>query len=160
MFGKTAGRGSMAAAITAILVLAPAISSVVRGDTLTLTTTGTGSVTIPAGYAWSDVTVQCWGGGGGGGEANYGGGGGGGAYAFNTYAALPSGIYDYYIGGGGAGTSADGLAGGNTIWNFGGAQDIFVTGGDGGSADGTGGAAGLVLAGTGYQGGAGGDGYV
>ena len=41
MFGKTAVRGSMAAAIAAILVLAPAISSVARGDTLTLTTTGT-----------------------------------------------------------------------------------------------------------------------
>ena len=59
-----------------------------QGAVWALTATGAGSITIPAGYEWIDVTVQCWGGGGGGGGgytpgggyySYYGGGRGGGA---------------------------------------------------------------------------------
>ena len=83
-----------------------------RGDEIDLTTTGSGSVTIPPGYEWTDVSVQCWGGGGGGGGGGdlngAGGGGGGGAYAYNTYPTLAFGLYDYYVGAGGGGASGNG----------------------------------------------------
>ena len=164
MFDKTMVRGSMAA-ITTTLIWALSVSSVARGDTMTFTTTGTGSVTIPAGYDWTNVTVQCWGAGGGGGGNSgaytAGGGGGGGAYASKTYAALLPGDYEIYVGAGGhgGGSWTDGAAGGGTIWNFGGTQDILVTGGSGGGMYGSGGASGLVLAGMGYPGGNGGASY-
>ena len=113
-------------------------------DTITLTTPGSGSVTIPAGYDWTNVTVQCWSGGGGGGGGRYeasgsGGGGGGGAYASNTYETLLPGAYNYLIGVGGAGGPAqtNGSAGGSTIWNYDGIQDINVTGGGGGDYQGS-----------------------
>ena len=132
-------------------------------DILTETTPGAGSITVPTGYEWIDVTVQCWSGGGGGGGGEYeaggsGGGGGGGAYASNTYATLLPGAYNYLIGAGGAGgpSQAMGSAGGSTIWNYDGIQDINVTGGGGGYYEGSGGAAGLILEGTGFQGGSGG----
>ncbi len=146
-----------------------------QGAVLALTATGAGSLTIPAGYDWTDVTVQCWGGGGGGGGgytsgggyySYYGGGGGGGAYSAKTYTTpLVAGAYSYYVGAGGAGSAADfaGGTGGNTIWNYGGAQDIIAGGGGGGSGGsssvgGPGGAQGTVGAGAGYAGGAGGPG--
>ena len=51
------------------LVLAASACSVAEAQlVLSLTTAGAGSVTIPAGYDWTNVTVQCWGGGGGGGS--------------------------------------------------------------------------------------------
>ena len=151
-------------ALCVVVILA--VSTFARGNEIDLTTTGTGSVTVPAGYEWTDVTVQCWSGGGGGGGASSvygpdsGGGGGGGAYAYNTYPTLVSGLYNYYIGAGGGGGpySGSGSAGGNTIWNYGGTQDIYVTGGGGGYYTGSGGGPGLVIAGTGFQGGGGGDG--
>ena len=96
-------------------------------------------MTIPTGYEWTSTTIQCWSAGGGGaGEYadDYGGtGGGGGAYASKIYSLLVSGIYDYYIGIGGSGGAymVAGGNGGNTIWNYGGAQDIYVTGGGGGA---------------------------
>jgi hypothetical protein len=141
-------------------------STFAYGSEMDLATPGAGSVTIPTGYEWTDVTVQCWSGGGGGGGGYYsdgyygGGGGGGGAYGYNSYATLVSGSYNYYIGAGGVGAAQynNGSAGGNTIWNYGGAQDIYVTGGGGGDLGGSGGSAGLVLAGTGFQGGGGGGG--
>ena len=165
MFDKTMVRSSMAAAlrVAAIsLMLLAAVSGVVRGAIITETSTGAGTVTIPTGYEWTNVTVQCWGGGGGGaGGGYYGAGGGGGAYASGTFATLPPGSYNYYVGAGGAGggaTNSDGSggAGGNTDWNLGAAQDIVVTGGGGGIYSGAVGAGGLVVAGTGYQGGNGG----
>ena len=167
MFDNTMVRGSMVALRVAALCLmsVAAVSAVAHGQTvLPLTTTGAGSETIPAGYEWTNVTVQCWGAGGGAGGADYNeegsGGGGGGAYAFKTYTMLPSGTYSYYVGlgGGGGGYNSNGSAGGNTIWDYGGVQDIYVTGGGGGSYLLSGGNAGSVVAGTGYQGGTGGSG--
>jgi autotransporter-associated beta strand protein len=163
MFDKTMVQGSMAVIATA-LIWVLSVSSVTQGqDVLTLTATGAGSVTIPIGYEWTNVTVQCWGGGGGGSSGPYGQGGGGGAYAFNTYAAIVPGTYDYYVGPGGQGgvvyingSQENGSTGGSTIWNFGGAQDIYASGGGGGNFNGLGGAGGLVLAGSGYPGGSGG----
>ena len=140
-------------------------------NTITLTTPGSGSLTVPAGYEWTNVTVQCWSGGGGGAGGwndydgyfhRYGdGGGGGGAYAYKGYTILLAGTYHYLIGVGGAGgpSGSNGSAGGSTIWNYEAQQDINVTGG-GGSENSdyslAGAAGGLVLAGTGYQGGSGG----
>ena len=97
---------------------------------LPVTNTGAGSITVPTGYDWINVTVQCWSGGGGGGGGWYvygGGGGGGGAYAYNTYPTLLSGLYNYYIGAGGGGGASinNGSAGGDTIWNYGGVK-IFM----------------------------------
>lgn len=145
-----------------------AASTVALGQvTLPITNTGAGSVTVPAGYDWTNVTVQCWGGGGGGGAWG-GGGGGGGAYAYNTYTTLSPGTYNYLIGSAGpsGASSWNGIGGGSTIWNYGGAQDIDVTGGGGGTAgpsggfggNGYGGSGGVVIAGTGYDGGSGGAG--
>ena len=166
--GNTMVRGLFVAALRMEIIslaLLLSASAVARGqDTLTETTPGAGNITVPTGYEWTDVTVQCWSGGGGGGGSygGYGGtGGGGGAYSYNTYPTLLSGSYDYYIGagGGGGGYTTNGGAGGNTIWNYGGAQDIYVTGGGGGGAgyfSGAPGSPGLVVAGAGYQGGGGG----
>ncbi len=153
-----------------------AVSTFARGDTLSFTTTGAGTLTIPAGYEWTHVTVQCWGGGGGGGAyapGGGGGGGGGGAYCAETYSTpLVAGSYSYYVGAGGYSGNAEtgyGLAaggtGGDTIWNYDGAQDVFADGGTGGYFIGSvenyaavGGTGGTVGAGTGYSGGAGGAG--
>jgi hypothetical protein len=127
MHGKTLARGLLAVALTVFAVTRGS------GETMTITTPGTGSVTVPTGYEWTNVTVQCWSGGGGGGGFGYfnefgngpygGDGGGGGAYAYNSYATLLSGSYNYYIGAGGAagaggwGMLGNGSPGGNTIWN-------------------------------------------
>ena len=85
MFNKTMLRGSLVAVLwlaTICVVLLVATPAVAYGTVLPLTTPGSGSVTIPAGYEWDNVTVQCWGGGGGGGSSdggfNSGDGGGGG----------------------------------------------------------------------------------
>ena len=143
-----------------------AVSTFARADTLSFTTTGAGTLTIPAGYEWTDVTVQCWGGGGGGGgyeSGDGGGGGGGGAYCAETYSTpLVAGSYRYYVGAGGYGGNglAAGGTGGDTIWNYDGAQDVFAGGGTGGYYIGGvenyaayGGTGGTVGAGTGYSGG-------
>ncbi len=129
------GRMTRSSVGLSVVVLLFSVSAVAHGqDTLTVTNPGAGSVSIPAGYEWTDVTVQCWagGGGGGGGFPNSGtwyggGGGGGGAYASNTYPTLVSGSYNYYIGAGGAVGAGygNGIPGGNTIWNYGGAK-IFT----------------------------------
>ena len=89
-------RFDAAATLTTALILALSVSSVARAQlVLSLTSAGAGSVTIPPGYDWTNVTVQCWGGGGGGGGGSAtttitaaalgGGAGGGGAYSSNTY---------------------------------------------------------------------------
>jgi hypothetical protein len=138
-------------------------ASLAWGDTLTLATPGAGSVTIPAGYDWTNVTVQCWGGGGGGGggaNPSGGGGGGGGAYSGTTCTApLFAGAYSYYVGAGGdGGSGSTGSGGGSTIWNYGGVQDIVAGGGGGGAcspgvAANPGAGGGTVGAGTGFSGG-------
>lgn len=137
-----------------------------HADTITLSTPGNGSVTVPEGYMWTDITVQCWSGGGGGGlEDSYygagGGGGGGGAYGSATYSALGAGQYDYSVGGGGG----LGSNGGDTYWNTPSNQssyDVHLAGGAAGSLGSAsygalGGTGGLVEIGTGYDGGSGGE---
>ena len=172
MFRQTFVRGLTAVALqtTVVSALLLAVSSIALGQVvLTLTNTGAGSVTIPAGYDWTNVTVQCWGGGGGGGDSSLsstfgGGGGGGGAYSSNLYITpLIAGTYSYYVGTGGAGGGYldNGGSGGNTIWNYGGIQDVIAGGGAGGGYalyGGPGGSGGTVGAGTGYSGGYGGGG--
>lgn len=154
MLVKMLVRSSMVPTITTIVILAMSFSSVAQGEVIPLKTTGAGNITIPEGYVWTNVTVQCWGGGGGGGSGSsynttgYGGyGGGGGAYSYKTYTTpLAAGAYSYYVGAGGSNYGG----GGNTIWNYGAAQDIIAGGGTGGG--------GTVGAGTGYSGGGGGAG--
>ena len=160
---------TVAVQMTLLLALLLSVSVVAHGqDTLTVTNPGVGSVTVPAGYDWINVTVQCWAGGGGGGSSSGyygGGGGGGGAYSANTYTTpLVAGAYSYYVGAGGAGyvPGGNGGGGGNTIWNYGGAQDVFAGGGGGGgygyTVAGAGGGGGTVGTGTGFPGGGGGSG--
>jgi hypothetical protein len=159
---STRGMTAMYRVFSAAAILA--VSTFAYGSALNLSATGAGSVTIPAGYTWTNVTVQCWGGGGGASDQSHGGGGGG-AYAFKTYTSLAAGNYSYYVGAGGTGFSGNIFAppesgGVNTIWNYGGTQDIIA--GSGGAAPFpqlTGGTGGAVLAGTGYAGGAGGSGF-
>ena len=111
MFEKTMVRGSMVALrVSILLTMLLSVSSVASAQlVLSLTSAGAGSVTIPTGYEWTDVTVQCWGGGGGGAVGNpstdFGaGGGGGGAYSSKTYLTpLLAGEYSYYVGAGGVG---------------------------------------------------------
>ena len=175
------GLSAFALRVTIVLALLLSVSSLARGqDVLTLTTPGAGSIMIPTGDEWTNVTVQCWGGGGGGGGTyggcSMGGGGGGGAYSSNTYPMLVAGTYNYYVGAGGAGgagvangagyTGYGGGSSGSTIWNYGGTQDIIAGGGAGGGGGGyngpswaAGGTGGAVAAGTGYPGGDGGGGY-
>ena len=173
MSSKTLVRASMAAFVTA-LMLAMSVSSVALAqDVMTLTSTGAGSITVPAGYEWTNVSIQCWGGGGGGGGgytsgggyySYYGGGGAGGAYSAKTYTTpLIGGAFSYYVGAGGRGSATDsaGSSGGSTVWNYLAAEDIIAGGGGGGSggsssAGGGGGTDGTVGAGAGYAGGAGG----
>ena len=158
--------------VTIVLALFLLVSSVARAQlVLSLTSAGAGSVTIPPGYDWTNVTVQCWGGGGGGGVGpatnGVGGGGGGGAYSSKTYTmALVAGGYSWYVGAGGAGITSFGAtagSGANTIWNYGGVQDVIAGGGGAGGmgnndGGGVGGSGGTVLAGMGYSGGNGGAG--
>ena len=74
--------------VTIVLALLLSVCSVTMAQlVLSLTSAGGGSVTIPAGYDWTNVTVECWGGG----------GGGGGGYYSPAYAG------NWYAGGGGGG---------------------------------------------------------
>jgi hypothetical protein len=63
MFEKTMVRGLIAAAMWMAIVLAfPFLVSVAAHGqqvVLTETTPGAGTVTVPAGVEWADVTVQC-----------------------------------------------------------------------------------------------------
>lgn len=71
--------------------------------TVTVTTTGAGSFTIPAGV--SEITFEGWGAGGGGGTgggASCEGGGGGGAYISVTYSVTEGDIIYFNVGAGGA----------------------------------------------------------
>ena len=147
MLDRTMARGLLAVLLTVFAVTRGS------GDTITLATPGSGSVTVPTDYEWTDVTVQCWGAGGGGccylgGDAY---GGGGGAYAYSTYLATDSGNYNYFIGTWGTGGSetSNATSGAATIWNYNGAQDINA----GGGLDGSSGVGGVVEAGSGYPGG-------
>lgn len=88
--------------------------------TLTETTAGAGSITIPAGI--TSMIVQTWGGGGGGGISTIlsssSTGGGGGAYAASVIPVTPGSTYYYSVGAAGAaGTSSSPTGGtGGTSW--------------------------------------------
>ena len=56
------GLSAFALRVTIVLALLLSVSSLARGqDVLTLTTPGAGSIMIPTGDEWTNVTVQCWG---------------------------------------------------------------------------------------------------
>lgn len=100
-----------------------------------VTTTGTGSWTIPAGV--TSIQVELWGGGGGG-ASNFQGGGSG-AYVVETSQAVTAGNYIYYeiaTGGGGGGSSiGTGGSGGTGYFSGGsGAGGSNLSGGGGGGS--------------------------
>jgi hypothetical protein len=92
------------------------------GQQTTVTLSGAGNFTVPAGI--TSIIVKCWGGGAGGaGAANAptggGEGGGGGAYASSTLTVTPLASIPYSVGAGGAGGAANTLGsdGHDTTWN-------------------------------------------
>ena len=67
MFEKMTARGLLAVAlrmkiISLVFLMSVSLVTPGSGDTITFTTPGDGSVTVPTGYEWADVTIQCWGG--------------------------------------------------------------------------------------------------
>lgn len=118
--------------------------------TTSITTSGSGTFTVPCGV--TSLTVEAWGGGGaGGGSSNnsFGGGAGGGsgAYVKGTYTVTPGTVIPYYVGNGGTGiTNSDGGdAEATTITSLG----ISSGGGKGGKKNsGAVGAGGLATGGT------------
>jgi hypothetical protein len=140
---------------------------------ITYSTAGTYTFTVPAGV--TSLTAQAWGGGGGGGGegAEYGsdfdGGGGGGAFAGSLLTVTPGAQYTVTVGAGGAGgttntTGGTGVSGGNssfgTLVIAGGGQAGFQNPGEGGTplAGQTGFSGGAGIAGAGDFGGGGGGG--
>ncbi|MGH6817144.1 MAG: glycine-rich domain-containing protein [Methylovirgula sp.] len=131
-----------------------------------LTTTGSGTWTVPSDWNSSNNTIEVIGGGGGGGgnlNVHDGAGGGGGAYSEISDLALTSGAsVDVSIGAAGTGGSAaggHGSAGGDTWFNGTslGVSSVGAEGGGGSSGE-TGGAGGAAAGGVGsvkYSGGAG-----
>lgn len=121
-------------------------TSIATGSLVTvnvLTTTGAGTIAVPAGCNAAELFM--WGGGGGGGNATgslgvndgAGGGGGSGAPTYNYITGL-SGTYSYTVGVAGAGGTAGGAAstaGGDTKF-INGATTITAGGGGGGTNDG------------------------
>lgn len=130
--------------------------------TQTFTTPGNGSFTVPCDV--TSITVECWGGGASGGSkgspSGQAGGGGGGAYARSVIAVTPNSIINFFVGSGGALTTAgnvDGNNGENTSWNT---NQVVAEGGFGGFSNGTGGAGGTIAGSIGtvrFSGGRGGD---
>lgn len=95
--------------------------------TQTITTTGAGSFTVPAGV--TSIYVECWGGGGAGGSrTNSGrsGGGAGGAYAASTLTVTPGATISYSVGNGGVAGAPDGA----DTW-FSSSSTVLAKGGDG-----------------------------
>lgn len=107
------------------------------GTTVTYTTAGTYTLTVPAGMTAMRLSLQA-GGGGGGGQNAYGygyagsGGGGGGGYATAVFTVTPGATYTLVVGAGGSGGvyGGGGSAGGNTYVT----GLLTVTGGGGGGA--------------------------
>lgn len=135
-------------------------------QTVTITTPGANSWTVPAGV--NRITVEVWGGGGGGGNSDNstddgGGGGGGGAYSIKVFnGSLPA-SFNYSVGAGGAGapgSSGTNAIGGQDTW-FSSAATLMAKGGsrgrssDEGSNGGNGGAAGSSVGDNTLSGGAG-----
>ncbi|MBT1697483.1 T9SS type A sorting domain-containing protein [Fulvivirgaceae bacterium PWU4] len=138
-------------------------------QTVTITTPGANSWTVPAGV--SRITVEVWGGGGGGGNSDNttddgGGGGGGGAYSIKVFNGPLPASFNYSIGAGGAGapgSSGTNAIGGQDTW-FSSATTLMAKGGsrgrssDEGSNGGNGGAAGSSIGDNSYSGGSGANG--
>ena len=122
---------------------------------ITQTTPGTYSWTVPNGV--TSATIDAWGAGGGGGGANYavrgGSGGGGGEFRSSTVTVTPGSTYSYTVGTGGVGGTAspqtNGGNGTSTTFN----TTTVVANGGGGAITSTG------VAGTGGTGGTGTTGY-
>ncbi len=152
LFHKSAAK-IFAASLIVMLVLAALPAKIALADSVTLT--GSGTWTVPAGV--TSITIECWGGGGGGGSrssSGSAGGGGGGAYAkVNTYGVTPGAGLPYSVGAGGTA----GNTGGTTTFN----TSICVAAGGSGvpSNTATGGAGGTIAASTGDIKHAGGFGY-
>lgn len=104
--------------------------------TVTLSTPGTGTWTVPCGV--TSVTVEVWGAGGGGqgvtgnGNSGTGGGGSGGGYVKGAFAVSAGNVLDYSIGSGGDGTPSANNKGGNS-W-FINNTTLFSVGGNGAAA--------------------------
>ena len=133
----------------------------------TQTFSSSGTFVVPAGV--TTVQVEAWGGGAAGGgnttSADGGGGGGGGAYSKTTGVSVTgSPNYTVTVGAGGAGTTGDGAAGGDS-W-FGSATTVMAKGGAGGisgtlvsgAAGGAGGSTAASVGTTKFSGGNGGSG--
>ena len=88
-------------------ILSFCLSTAFSQTTQTITTTGTGTFTVPAGV--TTIIVEVWGAGGSGGGnssgSDGGGGGGGGAYSKSTLTGV-SGTLNYSVGSGGAANAA------------------------------------------------------
>lgn len=120
------------------------ITGLVYGQTtVTLTTPGAGTWTVPCGV--TSITVQVWGGGGGGyGDNNnddiVGYGGGGGGFTTAIIPVSPGQIFNYNVGSGGIGGSPNGGTGGNSFFSTltanGGAGGTGGIAGQGGTASG------------------------
>jgi len=136
-------------ATAAVGVLQTAITPGPVSTTVTVTTTGAGSFTIPADV--SSITFEGWGGGGGGGvrtacEA----GGGGGAYARTVYSVTPTQVVYFTVPTGGGPGAVGGAAWANLGTNSQtGAGLIADYGRNGSTSTTTGGAAGLASNSTG-----------
>lgn len=128
--------------------------------TVTYTTPGSYSFTVPAGV--TEITVEAWGGGGGAGRSNdAGGGGGGGAFSSRTVAVTAGQTYTIVVGAGGAGaTGTLGTAGENSVISLGGSLVLQAIGGSPGNGriGGAGGAVTVESGVTSFSGGKGGDG--
>jgi hypothetical protein len=138
--------------------------------TIVLTTVGASAWTVPSDWTATNNIIECYGGGGGGsGNGRLAGcsgaGGGGGGYSKITNLSLtPGAIINIQIGGGGAGSSGDATAGGDT-W-FSSAATVLAKGGAGpfasdgvsAPAGGAGGQAGSGVGSTKFSGGSGGAG--
>lgn len=123
---------------------------VVGQTTVTITTTGAGTFTVPCDV--TSITVEAWGGGGGGGgrgnSTGAAGGGGGGAYASSTLTVVPGQTINYFVGNGGNGGNGNnnGQNGENTTWNV---NNVVAQGGRFGTNNINGGLGGSIAASTG-----------
>lgn len=109
------------------------LSQASLAQTVTITTTGAGTFTVPCDV--TSITVEAWGGGGAGGGStannDSGDGGGGGGYTTNTLTVSTGQTINYTIGNGGNGSTGDGGNGGNTSF-----LSLIANGGSGGNRNG------------------------
>ena len=117
-----------------LLSLLPNTTVFSQTTSVSFTTPGINTWTVPAGV--TSITVEAWGGGGAGGgynsvaDAGAGGGGGGGAYTKATNVAVtPGNTYNVVVGAGGVGIEDNGPAGGNSYFNV---NTAVAGGGNGG----------------------------